>query len=218
MADIRTLLHQLAQAEVQLQSTQFLAPWVNGGKLRTRIAGMVYTFEPQPPSQEGWGIFQPVNPTTATWIEAADLPQIEAYLQHFPILRSRLAYRLQGQTWLAYPVNEADMQQRFKTKTVKPIPVHLVTQGTPFEPIVARWNGDGCWFEAVDRRADPQPTDQLQSALNQLTPVDRLQFQDMTPEMRSLYAVVAEQTEGLAQPQRSRPLEWTPAVQESSNG
>jgi len=38
---------------------------------------------------------------------------------------------LQGQTWLAYPVNESDMQQRLGT--AKPIPVHLVTEASAFE-------------------------------------------------------------------------------------
>ena len=59
-----------------------------------------------------------------------------------------------GQTWLAYPVNEADMRQRFKV--VKPVPMHLVIKGIAFEQIIARWNGQSCWFEEVDRRADPR--------------------------------------------------------------
>jgi hypothetical protein len=39
----------------------------------------------------------------------------------FQLIRLRLAYRLQSQTWLAYPVNEAAMRQQFKT--VKPLPM-----------------------------------------------------------------------------------------------
>lgn len=200
MTDIRKLLNQIASAEAQLQSTQFLAPCVKSGRVRTRVAGMVYTFTPKPRKFEGWGVFQPVDEQTATLLEEADLPQITAYLQQFPTIRLRLAYRLQHQTWLAYPINEADMRQRFKM--VKPIPVHLVTEGVAFEQILAGWNGNSCWFEEVDRRADPAIAETLQSNLKQLTPVEKLQFKGITPEMRSLYELATQQIEEFAQPQR----------------
>lgn len=200
MTDIRKLLKQIASVEAQLQTTQFLAPCVKGGRVRTRVAGMVYTFTPKPQQFEGWGVFQPVDKQTATLLEEADLPQITTYLQQFPTIRLRLAYRLQHQTWLAYPINEADMQQRFKT--VKPVPVHLVTEGVAFEQILACWNGNSCWFEEVDRRADPAISETLQSALKQLAPVEELQFKGMTPEMRSLYELATQQMEEFAQPQR----------------
>jgi hypothetical protein len=200
MTDIRKLLNQIASAEAQLQSTQFLAPCVKDGQVRTRVAGMVYTFTPQPRKFEGWGIFQPTDEQTATLVEEADLPQIAAYLQQFPAIRLRLSYRLQHQSWLAYPVNEADMRQRFKA--VKPVPVHLVTEGIAFEQILARWNGNSCWFEEVDRRADPAIAETLQSSLKQLIPVEELQFKGMTPEMRSTYELATQQIEEFAQPRR----------------
>ncbi len=147
MTNIRKLLNQIASAEAQLQSTQFLAPSVKGGRVRTRVAGMVYTFTPKPQQVEGWGIFRPVDEQTATLVEEANFSQIAAYLQQFSAIRLRLAYRLQHQTWLAYPINEADMRQRFKT--VKPVVVHLATEGVAFEQILARWNGNSCWFEKL---------------------------------------------------------------------
>jgi hypothetical protein len=204
MTDIRKLLNQIASAEAQLQSTQFLAPCVKGGKVRTRVSGMVYTFIPKPHQFEGWGIFQPVDPKTATLIEDADLPQITSYLQHFQTLRLRLAYRLQNQTWLAYPVNESDMRQRFKV--VRPMLVHLVTEGVSFEQILARWNGSSCWFEQIDRRADPAIAESLQAALKKITPIEDLPIKGITPEMRSLYTLIADQTEGFAQPHRDEKL------------
>jgi hypothetical protein len=200
MTDIRKLLNQIASIEAKLQSTQFLAPCVKGGRVRTRVAGMVYTFTPKPRQFEGWGIFQATDEQTATLVEGADLPQIATYLQQFPTIRLRLAYRLQHQTWLTYSVNEADMRQRFKV--VKPAVVHLVIEGVAFEQILARWNGNSCWFEDIDRRADPAIAETLQSSLKQLIPVEELQFKGMTPEMRSLYELAAQQVEGFAQPQR----------------
>jgi hypothetical protein len=199
MTDIRKLLNQIASAEAQLKSTQFLAPCVKGGQVRSRAAGMVYTFTPKPRQFEGWGVFQPVDEQTATLLEEADLSQITAYLQQFPTIRLRLAYRLQHQSWLAYPVNEADMRQRFKT--VKPVAVHLVTEGVAFEQILARWNGNSCWFEEIDRRADPAIAETLQFNLKQLIPVEELQFKGMTPEMQTLYELATQQIEGFAQPQ-----------------
>lgn len=202
MTDIRKLLHQIASAEAQLQSVQFLAPCVKGGRVRTLVAGMVYTFTPKPSSFEGWGIFQPVDEYTAALVEEANLPQIATYLQHFHTVRLRLAYCLQNQTWLAYPVNEADVRQRFNA--VKPFPVHLVTQAVAFEQIITRWHHNFCWFEEIDRRADPTIAQTLQSALKQLIPAGQLQFKGITPEMRSLYKLVAERTEGLPQPQHDK--------------
>ncbi|CAD5958331.1 hypothetical protein PCC9214_03015 [Planktothrix tepida] len=87
------------------------------------------------------------------------------------------------------------MQQRFKT--VKPVPVHLVKEEIAFEQIIARWNGNFCWFEEVDRRADPEIAETLQSALKQLIPTKELQFKGITPEMRSLYELVGQKNEKL---------------------
>ena len=200
MTNINKLINQIAIAQSNLQTTQFLAPCVKGGKVRTRVAGMIYTFTPKPSKFEGWGIFQPVDEKTAKVIESADLPQIAEYLQQFPQIRLRLAHQIQKQTWLAYPVNEADMRQRWKM--VKPIAVHLVTEGNIFEQIIARWHGQSCWFEDIDRRADPAVSEILQSAIKQLIPVDELQFKGMTPEIRTVYELATQRVEGFYQPQQ----------------
>lgn len=204
MTNIHKLLNQIASAEVQLQSTQFLAPCLKGGKVRTRVAEMVYTFTPKPQTFEGWGVFQAIDPQTAILLEDADLPQISDYLQHLQTLRLRLAYCLQNQTWLAYPINEADMHQRFKV--IRPVLVHLVTEGVSFEQILARWDGSSCWFEQIDRRADPEIAESLQAAFKEIIPVEHLQMKSITPELRSLYALIAQRTEGFAQPHRDEKL------------
>jgi hypothetical protein len=194
MSNIHSLLQQFAQAEAQLLSTQFLAPCIQGGRICTRVLGMTYTFTPQPQKSEGWSIFQPIDAHTATWVEDADLPQIAAYMKHLPVVRLRLAYRLRGQTWLAYPTSEADFQQRFGT--VRPVRVHLVV-GTPFEQVIACGSGNAYWFVDVDRRSDPAIATTLATALEQKVAVDELRFKGLTPEMRSLYQLVAQHA-GLA--------------------
>ncbi|MEH1920037.1 hypothetical protein [Nostoc sp.] len=200
MTNIFKLINQIAIAEAELYNTQFLAPCVKGGRVRTRVAGMICTFTPKPSKFEGWGIFQAVDQKTAKVVEEADLPQIAEYLQHFPQIRLRLVHSLPGQTWLAYPVNEADMRQRLKV--VKPIAVHLVTEGVTFEQIIVRWNGQSCWFEEVDRRTDPAISETLQSALKQLTPAEELQFKGITPEIRTVYELATQRIEGFSQPQQ----------------
>ena len=139
MADVRKLIGKLAEQEARLQQTTFLAPCVRGGSVRTRIEGMVYTFAPEPPEVEGWGLFHPIDVNRAGLVEEADLMQIEAYLKLFPSFRVRLAVRLQHRTWLAYPANASDARQRLGE--AQPVLVHLVEQSAAFEQILARWDG-----------------------------------------------------------------------------
>jgi len=193
MTDIRNLLNQIAAQEAQLRETQFLAPCVRGGLVRTSVAKIVYTFIPQPQDFEGWGIFQPVDEKTAQVVEEPSLPQLAEYLKLLKPLRLRLAHLLQGQTWLAYPMNEADMQQCLGA--AKPVPVHLVTEASAFEPIIARFDGSAWWFDEIDRRAEPQPAEQLKEQLRQITMPENVQFSGMTPEMRTVYDLALQQSE-----------------------
>jgi hypothetical protein len=188
MTDIRKIINQLAAQEGKLLDTQFLAPCVGGGRVRTRIYGMIYTFKPKPRNFEGWGIFQPVNEKIAAVVDEPNLPQLAEYLQLFVPIRLQLAHVLQGQSWLAYPVNESDVKQRIGF--AKPVAVHLVSEGLQFEPIVARWDGHSWWFEEIDRRADPMASEELRSALKQLTFPEEVHFKGMTPEMRTVYELV----------------------------
>ena len=69
---------------------------------------------------------------------------------------------------------------------------------------MVRYDGCACWFEAIDRRADPAIADHLQTALKQLTLVEELQFKGMTPEMRTVYDLVTQQIAEFPQPQRDQ--------------
>ncbi|MEG3847123.1 hypothetical protein QT971_05450 [Microcoleus sp. herbarium19] len=189
MPDINKILSQLAALEAELLDTQFLAPCVRGGKVRIRVGAMVYTFQPQPQNFEGWAIFQPINEKIAAVIEEPNLPQLTEYLQRLVPVRLHLACALQGQTWLAYPVNESDAKQRIGF--AKPAAVHLVTEGSQFEQVVARWDGHCLWFEEIDRRADPLLSEQLTRALKKLILPQEVRFKGMTPEMRTVYELVS---------------------------
>lgn len=191
---LQDLLRSIAHQESNLPP--FLAPCLKSSKIRTRIQGMVYTFTPQEQDFEGWGIFQAVDTKMATLTETAELWQVDAYFKNSPTLRVRLSHRLKNQTWLAYPVNESDMRQRFGT--AKPIALHLVTEGNAFDVMVARSVGTVFYFEAIDRLSDPIAAEQLQNQFANHTPVEQLAFSGLTPEMRSAYHLASQQTPGFA--------------------
>jgi hypothetical protein len=200
MTDIRKLLDQFIEREIEMRSHHFLAPCVKGGQVRARVAGIVHTFKPKPRNFEGWGIFKPIDDRAATALEEADLPQILEYLQHFQPFRLRLACPLKNKTWLAYPVNEADFRQRLGK--IKPFPVHLVSEGKIFEQIVARFDGQSWWFEELDRRCDLEICDRLNAAIEELTPLEDLHFKGITPEMRTTYELASQKIEDFSPPHR----------------
>ncbi len=193
MTDVRKLIEKLAAQEAELQNTTFMAPCVRGGMVKARIAGMIYTFMPTPRNTEGWGLFQPVDVEQARKVGEASLMQIEAYLKLLPAFRLRLAFRLHHHTWLAYPANTSDAQQRLGHE--RPVPVHLVERAEAFDQVVARWDGTAWWFEMPDRRDDPHVADYLRQALRQQTEPDALRLKGLTPEMRTAYSVAFSRTE-----------------------
>jgi hypothetical protein len=196
--DIRRLLTVLAAKEDELRGTRFLAPCVRGDEVALRGGGgLVYSFRPEPADFEGWGIFEPVDETTASLIEEASPRQVDEYLSPLKRIRLRLGYRIRGQTWAAYPVNETDALNRLGTSAWQS--VYLVADGAQFEQVVARWNDSVCWFEEVDRRADPLHAERLREALRDRTPPDALAWKNCTPEMRALYERVVEQQHGFPQ-------------------
>lgn len=201
--NLKDLLAQLAEQEKLLTQVKFLAPCLPKGLIKTRVAGLICKFQPQPGNLEGWGIFQPLNQTQAKWVEEASYIQVAEYLQFLLPLRVQLVHPLRGQTWLAYPVNESDMRQRLKT--VKPVVVHLVTEGMAFETAIARWDGQAWWFEELDRRADPRLPEQLREHLQQGQEGVNLKISGLTPENRTAYSLAWQQTaEGRRQQQQTQ--------------
>ena len=199
---IKRLLKSLSDDERRLLETQFLAPCVRRGKLRTCVRGLVYTFIPKPRDFEGWGIFAPVSVKEAELFEEADLPKVLQYLKLLKPVRARLASQLQGRTWLAYPLNESDAMQR--VGAVRPFALHLVADGAQFDSVSARYDGQSFWYEDMDRSADPLISVRLKDELRKVTLPERLEFKMLTPEMRTAYEIAFQQTTEFRRKQKQR--------------
>jgi hypothetical protein len=187
---IKNLIEAMAQKEEQALQAEFFAPCVRGGLLRARVKQLIYTFKPLPEDFEGWGIFLPLNNREAELLEEASLFQVAEYMQLLKPMRLRLAQQLIGQTWLAYPANESDAEQRFAV--VRPLLIHLVSEGVQFEQVIARTDGNAFFFEETDRRSDPFVARTLRGELSNNTPAEALRFTNLTPEMRTAYQLALQ--------------------------
>lgn len=167
--DARALIASLARESRQLLEREIVAPLLPGGRIRTRVSGLVYEFKPRT-RFVGWGRFRPLNEREAEPLGEALPWERSGYLECFPLLRMVLLWpdtsgRYPG-TWLALPYNESDARQRFGFGA-EPLPVFLCdpTAGAErFERILARVDGHTLWFEGTDLLADPTHAEWLRSA------------------------------------------------------
>lgn len=158
--DVRELLNRLNRESKQLLSREIIAPLLPEGRIRTRIAGMVYEFKLKG-KFSGWGRFRPVNEREASPLGEAQPWERGLYLEQFPTLRVILLWpdpdsRRPG-TWWALPYNESDARQRFGLKA-EPLPVFLcdpINGAERFERVLTRVDGRTLWFEGPDSLADP---------------------------------------------------------------
>jgi hypothetical protein len=171
--DIRALISKLNQQSKQLLEREIIAPLLPGGKIRTRIAGMVYEFKPKG-KFTGWGRFRPLNEREAEPLGEALPWERGVYLEQFPALRVILLWpdfdvRRPG-TWWALPFNESDARQRFGLQA-EPLPVFLCdpTDGAErFERAVARVDGKTLWFDGPDTLADPTHAEWLRDTTSDI--------------------------------------------------
>lgn len=172
--DARALIAHLNQAGREVLSREIIAPLLPGGRIRTRVAGLIYEFNVRK-RFTGWGRFRPLNEREAEVLSEALPWERGGYLAHFPALRVVLLWpesrpRAPG-TWLALPYNESDARQRF-TFAPEPLPVFLCdpTGGADrFERVIARVDGRTLWFEGPDVLADPAHAEWLRDACDHET-------------------------------------------------
>ena len=169
--DTRALVARLSREAQELQGREILAPVLLGGRIRTRLGGLVYEFRPQSPFV-GWGHFRPLDAHTAEPVGEALPWERAAYLELFPLLRVVLLWpdpagRVGG-TWWALPYNGSDARQRFGLDPFEPLPVRLCdpTDGAErFARMLARVDGRTLLFDGPDPLADPAHAEWLRDAL-----------------------------------------------------
>jgi hypothetical protein len=82
----RALVEKLNKQSAALREHEILAPVLPGGRIRTRLDGLVYEFKPKG-RWVGWGRFQPLNEFEAVPLGEAMPWQRSDYLHLFPTLR-----------------------------------------------------------------------------------------------------------------------------------
>lgn len=190
---INDILDKFITLEKALVGTRWVAPCVAGGRIRVKIAGLVYTFIVQPPNFSGWGVFQAIDAKQAQLIESANFVQIAQYLEKLPLLRLYLVEQLkETKIWLSTPFNATEAYQRFHVDT--PIPLHLVTEGARFDAVIASSDGHTFWFERIDRRADPKIAEQLRQALQTILSPEDLRIPKLTPALHTAYQLAYHTT------------------------
>ncbi|HEU5229582.1 MAG TPA: hypothetical protein VFU49_17325 [Ktedonobacteraceae bacterium] len=156
----RDLVARLNQESNALLQREIIAPLLPGGKIRTRLGGMIHEFKPRG-EFVGWGRFRPVNEREAEVLGEAMPWERGGYLELFPALRMVLLWPdptpERPGTWWALPFNDSDARQRFGF-LAEPIPVFLCdpTNGAErFERVIVRVAGNVLWFDGPDALADP---------------------------------------------------------------
>ena len=138
MSHINRLIGEFARRELEMREYVFLAPGVAGSSVRTRISGLVHTFNVVPDDFSGWGIFRPENAITAALVEPAGRAQVDSYLELLPRIALRLIAPLgDNASWLASPANGGEIER--KVEWEKGAIVHLVEEGERFDMICARF-------------------------------------------------------------------------------
>ncbi|MDV3352080.1 hypothetical protein D0962_34950 [Leptolyngbyaceae cyanobacterium CCMR0082] len=194
MVSIHQLLNHLIETEQTVSQSDFLAPCVRQGYLRTRVNGLVYTFTLKGWPFEGWGLFRPTTYETVTLVKEAGVPEIAQYLRRLQPFRFYLVHRLYHRSWLAYPINEADVHRQLGE--VRPVVVHLVTDAFAFDQVIARWDGNAFWFEQGERSAEHAISPYLCQSLAEGTAPDELHMAGLTPEALTAYSLAIKTGDG----------------------
>jgi ferredoxin len=111
--DVGGLLNRLAAEEQQFLEREFFAPALPGGVVGVRIGGVVCRIRIDPPTFEGWGVFQPVSHTQARLVRKATLSERRGYLDLFPLIR-QIVCRRAGNTWFGSAASFGDRRIRME--------------------------------------------------------------------------------------------------------
>lgn len=158
--DLRNLVTRLHRQSQELQQREIIAPLLPHGKIRVRIAQIVYEFSYRG-NFVGWGRFRPLNEREMELLAEAQPWERGGFLELLPALRVVMLWPdtrpQQMGVWWALAFNESDARQRFGLNA-EPVPVYLcdpANGAARFERAIVRVDGRTLWFEGPDAHADP---------------------------------------------------------------
>lgn len=181
----RELLEKVTAEEVHLRSKQFLAPYASDSKfVVVKMLGANYRFRIVGGHGDGFGIFQPTDPTCARYIKEADPLHCQEYLKLWPRLYLILVYQT-DLGWCGYPHNVAAAKEKIQLN--QEVIVHNVSDVERFDVVAVRYDGVRFWYEEPFVGADPVKAAQLRAAFverqDNYKMTSRLEkIRDTTPE------------------------------------
>ena len=200
--DPLSLIKRFSDAEKNLSSELFLAPFVPGGSIKVKLKGVVYELavtDAGPLSESaGFGLFQVTKPGKAAFVEEAKREQIEAYLKLLPRITLVLIQEFEKHWW-GLQANASDSRFNFS----EPVPLRLSSRPSSFQQIYARFDGACFWYHGENRRRDPSIARKFREALeNDLEP-DQVRISGATPSEMFVYRIIYFERHPLADPRNT---------------
>ncbi len=168
---------------------RFIAPCVQGGRVRARLSGLLLTWSPTPRRFEGWGLFEALDLRQAVVVQRAEAGAVLRWQARCRPVRVLLVRPLGSRSWLAVPA----CRRGFSDAVGEPraIPVHLVEGGRAFEAVMAVYDGGAFWYAGADSGGDPGVASALRAAASADVELGDLGVQGLREEHRVAYAAAA---------------------------
>lgn len=132
---------------------EFLAPYTKQSKHAiVKVDGTNYRFRIVGFQGSGFGIFQPIDPTCAKFVRAAESEQVYDYLRIFPKMHVILVCQT-NLGWCAYPLNIESTKAKFDVDFE--IIIRNVSDAERFDVAVVRCDGRNFWYEELFTGSDP---------------------------------------------------------------
>jgi len=155
------LFEKLAAKERGFRNSEFLSPVLRGSSVRVRIDGVVMKLKvSQPKNFHGWGIFGPIDFSSATLIRKPTMKQRKDYLALFPSVRLVVCRKKKRKVFGA-PLTATDARYGLQKDTQ----IALAENCELFDTIIARFDGQRYWFEQHDRRTSRKIAQTLRQSL-----------------------------------------------------
>lgn len=161
----KDLIEKLAAEEKA--ALEVFAPCI-AGVARARVAGLARTWQARPLGWEGFGVFRPVDATTADLWAPARPAQIRAFLEPLPIVKLVTVRVLRGKSWATVPLDARAHGEKFGDALIGPrgVVMHLAAECVPGLVAQARVDGRTVIFEQlVERATVPAETARAAQAL-----------------------------------------------------